>query len=85
MAYEKINQFTQILKDRYIELGSKILKEENKEERLQLYAKQKQCFDSMLDYEQTVLQMPKFKSQKLFMRTAIVEINPHFAKGYYKL
>lgn len=84
MAFEKINEFTDTLKKRWLDLEQKISDEPDLQKRSYLRTKQLSVFDCMIDFEQTTLQTKKFTAQKQYMNQVIKEINPAFHQGYYK-
>lgn len=40
--------------------------------------------ETLTDYYETVLTHSKFKDQRAYCRKKLFEIEPHFAKGYFK-
>lgn len=90
MAFEQINEYTKTLKAEWLKCEEALSlppssDPETKEARKRLYEKQRTIFNCMIDYEQTVLSNKKFSAQKKFMKQCILEINPGFARGYYKM
>lgn len=86
MAFDKINEFTLNLKNQWLVLEQKINTELISSEKRQYYrTKQNTIRDCLIEYDTTVLTITKFKTQKLFLRKCLIEIEPAFSIGYYKI
>lgn len=84
MAFEKIAEYTQQLHDNIVNLEKSIEQESDKEKRSFMRTGQSAMWAALVLYYQTVLQMPKFKSQRDHCRAIMEKLNPSWCQGYFK-
>ena len=84
MAFEYIAEYSQQLHDEIVKLEQSILKEQDKEIRSGMRIRQSAMWAALVLYYQTVLQMPKFKSQRDHCRAIMEKLNPAWCEGYFK-
>ena len=81
MAFEELNDYSVALYTEYKKLEGFL---EITAERKVILVEQKAVFNCMVRYYTTVLCKAKFKSQREKMKEIITELDPGFAKGFFK-
>lgn len=84
MAFDKLYDYTQQLHDEIVKLEQQILNEPEKEIRVGARIRHDAMWAALVLYFQTVLQMPKFKSQRDHCRAIMEKLNPAWCQGYFK-
>lgn len=83
MAFEKINEFTNQIRDKYKSLDANSMNEPDETKRKRMYSEKWALFDALVIYYQTTLQTAKFRMQRDYCKQILTDLNPSWAKGYF--
>lgn len=87
MAFEQITKFTVLM-----DLQCKQLKQAsdiesingNRKKADEFYTQYWAYYYSLLNYYETVLQIPKFRYQREYCKRVLIDLEPAFCRGYFK-